>query len=171
MPLLLPLASKRSRAAARDPAAQRAVPMSNFFAETSDQPHVAGATLLRDHARLLALSGAAAIAFSSTLVRLSKASASTAAIFRCAYALGAGLATVLANAQVVILPLLAWVLRAECPGARLFAAIPVARVRPPHLGRRRTPRLRERPDGRSALRRGRRRHLRRLSVPFARRRR
>lgn len=87
MPLLLPLASKRSRAAARDPAAQRAVPMSNFFAETSDQPHVAGATLLRDHARLLALSGAAAIAFSSTLVRLSKASASTAAIFRCAYAL------------------------------------------------------------------------------------
>ena len=40
-----------------------------------------------DRGRALAVAGAAAIAFSSTLVRLSKASPSTAAIFRCAYAL------------------------------------------------------------------------------------
>ena len=128
--------------------------------------------LALEHVRILALAGATAIAFSSTLVRLSKASPSTAAIFRCAYALpllaflahgenrrygsrswrerrwallsgvffaadlilwhnsirdvGAGLATVLANGQVVMLPLLAWMLRGEHPGGRLFAALPVA---------------------------------------------
>lgn len=132
----------------------------------------AAAPRARDRVRLLALSGATTIAFSSTLVRLSKASPSTAAIFRCAYALpvlavlayredrrlgarswrerrpalvagvffaadlilwhnsiedvGAGLATVLANGQVVVLPLLAWVLRSEYPGSRLLAAIPLA---------------------------------------------
>ena len=107
--------------------------------------------------------GAVAIAFSSILVRLSHASPSTAAIFRCVYALpvlraarpgsrtgasaagrpgaaasrsasgvffavdlmlwhhsigdvGAGLATVLANVQVVLVPLVAWAVLAERPG-------------------------------------------------------
>src|SRR5207248_2108583 len=103
--------------------------------------------------------GAVAIAFSSILVRLSHASPSTAAIFRCAYALpvlgliawredrrhgprswkqrriavasgvfftidlllwhhsigdiGAGLATVLANVQIVLVPLVAWAVLAR----------------------------------------------------------
>ena len=122
--------------------------------------------------RTLALLGALTIAFSSILVRLSHASPSTAAIFRCAYALpilgmlaygedrrfgrrgwreraaglgagvffaadmmlwnhsivdvGAGLATVLANIQVVLLPLVAWALLAEHPGRRVLAALPLA---------------------------------------------
>ena len=115
--------------------------------------------------------GAGAIAFSSILVRLSHASPSTAAIFRCAYALpilgalawredrrlgprdthdrraaaaagvffaadlllwhhsiedvGAGLATVLANVQVVFVPLLAWAILGERPHRRVLAALPV----------------------------------------------
>ena len=119
-----------------------------------------------------ALLGAVAIAFSSILVRLSHASPSTAAIFRCAYALpllglfawvedrrygrrtwasrrvaiaaglffavdlilwhhsirdvGAGLATVLANVQVVLVPLVAWFVLAERPGRRVLAALPLA---------------------------------------------
>jgi drug/metabolite transporter (DMT)-like permease len=119
-----------------------------------------------------AVLGAAAIAFSSILVRLSHASPSTAAIFRCAYALpvlgllawredrrlgprrwterriavasgvffaadlimwhhsigdvGAGLATVLANIQVVLVPLVAWAVLAERPGRQVLAALPVA---------------------------------------------
>ena len=118
------------------------------------------------------LLGALAIAFSSILVRLSHASPSTAAIFRCAFALpvlgvlawledrrfgrrswaerrvlvpagvffaidlilwhhsiedvGAGLATVLANIQVVLVPLVAWALLAERPGRRILAALPIA---------------------------------------------
>ncbi|HZU61955.1 MAG TPA: DMT family transporter [Solirubrobacteraceae bacterium] len=122
--------------------------------------------------RLCALLGAVAIAFSSILVRLSHASPSTAAIFRCAYALpalgllawledrrfgvrswperrtavaagvffaadlilwhhsiadiGAGLATVLANVQVVLVPLTAWVWLSERPGRRVLAALPLA---------------------------------------------
>jgi drug/metabolite transporter (DMT)-like permease len=118
--------------------------------------------------------GALAIAFSSILVRLSHASPSTAAIFRCVYALpvlgllvwredrqfgsrlwrerrfaiasgaflgvdlllwhrsiedvGAGLATVLANVQVVLLPLVAWMLLAEHPGRRVLAALPPVAV-------------------------------------------
>jgi drug/metabolite transporter (DMT)-like permease len=122
--------------------------------------------------RLCAMLGAVAIAFSSILVRLSHASPSTAAIFRCAYALpllgwiawredrrlgprswtdrrwaiasgvffavdlilwhhsigdiGAGLATVLANVQVVLVPLVAWMVLAERPGARVLAALPIA---------------------------------------------
>jgi drug/metabolite transporter (DMT)-like permease len=129
-------------------------------------------TPAREHARTLAVGGASAIAFSSTLVRLSKASPSTAAIFRCGYALpvlwllawredrrygrrtwaerrvalasgvffaadlllwhhsiedvGAGLATVLANAQVVIVPLLAWGFRSEYPGTRVLIGLPFA---------------------------------------------
>jgi drug/metabolite transporter (DMT)-like permease len=122
--------------------------------------------------RICAVLGAVAIAFSSILVRLSHASPSTAAIFRCAYALpvlgviawledrrfghrtwrdrrvalgagvffafdlilwhhsigdvGAGLATVLANVQVVLVPLVAWVLLSERPGGRVLAALPIA---------------------------------------------
>src|SRR5438067_4316916 len=116
--------------------------------------------------------GAVAIAFSSIFVRLSHASPSTAAIFRCAYALpalgllawledrrfgarswrerriaigagvffaadlilwhhsiadiGAGLATVLANIQVVLVPLVAWALLSERPGRHVLAALPIA---------------------------------------------
>src|SRR5438270_12830399 len=122
--------------------------------------------------RLCAMMGAVAIAFSSILVRLSHASPSTAAIFRCAYALpvlgllawredrrlggrswqdrrvalgsgvffatdllmwhhsigdiGAGLATVLANIQVVLVPLVAWALLSERPGRHVLAALPIA---------------------------------------------
>jgi drug/metabolite transporter (DMT)-like permease len=122
--------------------------------------------------RIAALIGAVTIAFSSILVRLSHASPSTAAIFRCAYALpalgllawledrrygarswrdrqfavyagvffcadlimwhhsiedvGAGLATVLANIQVVLVPLVAWAVLAEHPSRRVLAALPVA---------------------------------------------
>jgi drug/metabolite transporter (DMT)-like permease len=122
--------------------------------------------------RVCAILGAGTIAFSSILVRLSHATPSTAAIFRCAYALpvlgllawrenrrlgprswserraalaagvffavdlmlwhrsiadvGAGLATVLANIQVVLMPLVAWVVLAERPGRRVLGALPVA---------------------------------------------
>jgi drug/metabolite transporter (DMT)-like permease len=122
--------------------------------------------------RVCAALGAFAIAFSAILVRLSHASPSTAAIFRCAYALpllgllawsedrrlgrrswadrrtavaaglffaadlllwhhsigdiGAGLATVLANIQVVLVPLVAWALLAERPGRQVLVALPIA---------------------------------------------
>jgi drug/metabolite transporter (DMT)-like permease len=122
--------------------------------------------------RVCAVLGAVAIAFSSILVALSHASPSTAAIFRCAYALpvlgllawledrrlgprswgerrfaiaagvffaadlilwhhsigdiGAGLATVLANIQVVLVPLTAWVWLSERPGRQVLAALPLA---------------------------------------------
>lgn len=128
--------------------------------------------MIGTHASTFALLGAVTIAFSSILVRLSHASPSTAAIFRCAYALpilgllawaedrrfgrrewrqrraglaagiffavdillwnhsiadvGAGLATVLANVQVVLLPLVAWALLAERPGRPVLLALPVA---------------------------------------------
>lgn len=120
----------------------------------------------------LAMLGAVTIAFSSILVRLSHASPSTAAVFRCAYALpvlgllalredrrlgrrgwrerriaiasgvffaadlilwhnsiadiGAGLATVLVNVQVVLVPLVAWAVLSERPGRQVLAAIPLA---------------------------------------------
>jgi drug/metabolite transporter (DMT)-like permease len=126
------------------------------------------------HERAYALGGAVTIAFSSILVRLSHASPSTAAIFRCVYALpilgllawyedrrfgarswrerragllagiffsadlllwhhsigdvGAGLATVLANIQVVLLPLVAWALLSERPGPRVLLALPISLV-------------------------------------------
>jgi drug/metabolite transporter (DMT)-like permease len=122
--------------------------------------------------RVCAILGAVAIAFSSILVRLSHATPSTAAIFRCGYALpvlgllawledrrlgprhwrerrvavasgvffaidlilwhhsigdvGAGLATVLANVQVVLVPLVAWMLLSERPARAVLAALPLA---------------------------------------------
>jgi len=122
--------------------------------------------------RICAILGALAIAFSSILVRLSHASPTTAAIFRCVYALpvlgllawredrrlgarswadrrwavasgvffavdlilwhhsigdiGAGLATVLANVQVVLVPLVAWAVLSERPGRQVLAALPIA---------------------------------------------
>jgi drug/metabolite transporter (DMT)-like permease len=125
-------------------------------------------------ARVCAVLGAITIAWSSILVKLSAASPSTAAIFRCAYALpvlavlafledrrygarawrdrraaiaggffmapdlilwhhsieevGAGLATVLANIQVVGVPLVAWVLLRERPSRRLLIALPITCV-------------------------------------------
>jgi drug/metabolite transporter (DMT)-like permease len=122
--------------------------------------------------RICALLGAITIAFSSILVREAGASPSTAAIFRCAYALpvlgllawledrrfgarrwqdrayalgagvffaadlimwhhsiedvGAGLATVLANIQVVLVPLVAWAVLSERPNRHVLAALPLA---------------------------------------------
>ncbi|MCL2418393.1 MAG: EamA family transporter [Conexibacteraceae bacterium] len=125
-------------------------------------------------ARLCATLGALTIAWSSIFVKLSHASPSTAAIFRCAYAVpvllvlavledrrygarswhdrraaiaagvflaidlvlwhhsieevGAGLGTVLANIQVILVPLVAWVLLSERPGARVLAALPATLI-------------------------------------------
>ncbi|MFZ0088647.1 MAG: DMT family transporter [Solirubrobacteraceae bacterium] len=129
---------------------------------------------IQGHERAFALTGAVTIAFSSILVRLSHTSPSTAAIFRCAYALpvlavvawredrrygsrpwrerraglvagiffaidillwnhsiadvGAGLATVLANVQVVLVPLVAWAVLAERPARPILWALPVALI-------------------------------------------
>jgi drug/metabolite transporter (DMT)-like permease len=115
--------------------------------------------------------GALVIAFSGILVRLAEVSPSTAAVFRCVYALpplallawlerrrygprprrdrllalaagvmfaadltfwhhsiaavGAGLATVLGNVQVVLVGLMAWVALGERPDPRSLTAIPV----------------------------------------------
>ncbi|HEY1540289.1 MAG TPA: DMT family transporter [Solirubrobacteraceae bacterium] len=120
---------------------------------------------------LAALAGALTIAFSAILVDLAGVSPSTAAVFRCAYALpvlgalalherrrhgpapagswvrasaagaffaadlilwhhsiadvGAGLATVLANLQVVLVALAAWLLLGERPSRRVAAAVPL----------------------------------------------
>ncbi len=116
--------------------------------------------------------GALIIAFSAILVRLADVTPSTAAFFRCLYALpvlaflaarerrrfgprpigqrrlawiagsmfaldlifwhhaieevGAGLATVLGNTQVVFVGILAWVILKEHPGARALIAVPLA---------------------------------------------
>jgi drug/metabolite transporter (DMT)-like permease len=121
--------------------------------------------------RAMAILGALAIAFSSILVRLADVSPSTAAVFRCAYAVpilyllarredrrlgprpgrdrrlaaiagvffaidlvcwhhaindvGAGLATVLGNLQVAFVPLIAWAVIKEKPGARVLATLPL----------------------------------------------
>jgi drug/metabolite transporter (DMT)-like permease len=118
-----------------------------------------------------AAAGALVIAFSAILVRLAEVSPSTAAVFRCAYALpllgllahrehtrygprparernialvagvffaadltfwhhsigavGAGLATVLANVQVVLVGVIAWLALGERPDARSGLAVPV----------------------------------------------
>jgi drug/metabolite transporter (DMT)-like permease len=126
---------------------------------------------LRQRPVLTAVLGALTIAFSAIFVRLADVSPTTAAFFRCAYALpplallawyerrrygprapgqarlawiagvffaadlvlwhhaieqvGAGLATVLGNTQVVIVALAAWVLLGERPGARVAISVPV----------------------------------------------
>ena len=121
----------------------------------------------------LAVCGAATISFSAILVRAANVSPSTAAIFRCAYALpvlgllaylershtrdqhvrrrpwlaaaagiflatdliswhhaiadvGAGLATVLGNAQVAVVPFAAWCLYRERLSRRVLVMLPVA---------------------------------------------
>src|SRR4051794_2422952 len=119
----------------------------------------------------MAVFGALAIAFSAILVRQAAVSPSTAAVFRCAYAVpilylltrledrrlgprprhdrrlaaiaglffaidlvcwhhaiddvGAGLATVLGNLQVAFVPLIAWAILDERPGARVLATLPL----------------------------------------------
>ncbi|PZS11860.1 MAG: hypothetical protein DLM64_05920, partial [Solirubrobacterales bacterium] len=136
---------------------------------TTEPTRLRALMTVEGHERLCALLGAVTIAFSSILVRLSHASPSTAAIFRCVYALpllgllawredrrngsrswrerraglgagvffaadlllwhhsigdvGAGLATVLANIQVVLVPLVAWALLAERPAATVLGAL------------------------------------------------
>jgi len=118
-----------------------------------------------------AVAGALTIAFSAILVKLAEVEPSTAAIFRCLYALpalgllawledrrlgprtarrrwmtipagvlfaadlifwhhaiqdvGAGLATVLGNLQVVIVPLAAWAVLGERGQGRVFASLPL----------------------------------------------
>src|SRR5215207_10437692 len=149
--------ARASRARCLDPPAAR-YPRLVSIAVT-DRPVLAGVL------------GALVIAFSAILVRLAEVSPSTAAFFRCAYALpllallawledrrygprplrerlplwaagvmfaadltfwhhsieavGAGLATVLGNIQVVLVGLLAWVALGERPDNRALAAIPV----------------------------------------------
>ncbi len=129
---------------------------------------------LDDRPVLAAVLGALTIAFSAIFVRLADVSPSTAAIFRCAYALpplallawmerrrygprapgqrrlallaglffaadlvlwhhaigavGAGLATVLGNTQVVMVPILAWLLLGERPGVRIAMSVPIVLV-------------------------------------------
>ena len=122
----------------------------------------------------LLVAGAACIAFSGILVRLADVTPSTAAFYRCFYALpallvialverrrygsrernarllawiagcffaadlifwhhsiaavGAGLATVLGNVQVVLVPIAAWLLLSERPAGRVAAAVPVVLI-------------------------------------------
>jgi drug/metabolite transporter (DMT)-like permease len=126
---------------------------------------------LADRPVLAAVLGAMTIAFSAIFVALADVSPSTAAIFRCGYALpalavlavverrrygprapgqrrlallagvffavdlvfwhhaidavGAGLATVLGNTQVVIVPIAAWLLFGERPGGRVALSVPL----------------------------------------------
>lgn len=130
--------------------------------------------ILGDNPVLTAAAGAAFIASSGVLVRLSDASPVTVAIFRCLYALpllgllalwearrvgplprralllawtagiffaldlvlwhhaiaavGAGLATVLGNLQVLIVGFAAWALLSEKPNRGLFVAVPIVLV-------------------------------------------
>ena len=127
--------------------------------------------LLVERPVLTAILGALTIAGSGVLVRLADVPPSTAAFFRCAYALpplallawyerrrygprgagqtrlawiagaffaadlilwhhaiaqvGAGLATVLANTQVVVVPLAAWLFLGERPSGRVAISVPV----------------------------------------------
>jgi drug/metabolite transporter (DMT)-like permease len=122
----------------------------------------------------LLVAGAACIAFSGILVRLADVPPSTAAFYRCLYAVpplaliallerrrhgtrgmrsrglawlagaffaadlilwhhsiagvGAGLATVLGNVQVVLVPLAAWLFLSERPSGRIAAAVPIVLV-------------------------------------------
>jgi drug/metabolite transporter (DMT)-like permease len=125
-------------------------------------------------APFIALAGALTIAFSAILVHQAGVHPTTAAVYRCAYALpllgllawrerrlygpraagqqrlaliaglffaadlifwhqaiadvGAGLATVLGNLQVVIVPFAAWAVLAEAPGRRILAALPLTMI-------------------------------------------
>lgn len=127
--------------------------------------------LLAERPVLTAVLGALTIAGSAVLVRLADVPPSTAAFFRCAYALpplaliawyerrrygprapgqtrlawiagaffaadlilwhhaiaqvGAGLATVLGNTQVVVVPIAAWLFLGERPSARVAISVPV----------------------------------------------
>ncbi len=127
--------------------------------------------MLGDHPALAGALGALVIAFSAILVKLAEVSPSTAATFRCAYALpalgllawherrrygprpardrwlalfagvmfaadltfwhhaiaavGAGLSTVLASTQIVLVGLIAWVWLGERPSTRSLTAIPI----------------------------------------------
>jgi drug/metabolite transporter (DMT)-like permease len=129
---------------------------------------------VRERPALAGAIGALVIAFSAILVRLAEVSPSTAAFFRCLYALpvlgalawverrrygprsrrerllalaagvalaadltfwhhsieavGAGLATVLGNVQVVVVGVIAWVVLGERPDNRALASIPVVFV-------------------------------------------
>jgi drug/metabolite transporter (DMT)-like permease len=128
---------------------------------------------MRDRPVAFALAGALTIAFSGILVRLADVSPTTAAFFRCLYALpalgalawwerrrlgprpqrrvavwgagllfaadlvfwhyaiadvGAGLATVLGNLQVVLVAFVAWATLGERPEARVLAAVPVVLI-------------------------------------------
>src|SRR5215212_10903141 len=157
---------------------------------------------------LAAVAGALTIAFSAILVKLAGVSPSTAAIFRCAYALpvlgalalwedrrfgargrrdrllaaaagvffagdlifwhhaiedvGAGLATVLGNLQLVIIPFAAWAMLRGAHRAPHPRRAP-ARVqrRPADLGRARVGRLRRASGARRAVRLVHRDHVRR----------
>ena len=129
--------------------------------------------LLRDRPVVTAVGGALCIAFSAILVRYADVTPSTAAFFRCAYALpalavialierqgrrrplrerwfafaagaffeadlifwhhsieavGAGLATVLGNTQVVFVGSLAWLFLREKPSTRSLFAIPIVLI-------------------------------------------
>lgn len=129
---------------------------------------------LLEHPQLAAVAGALCIAFSGILVREAAVSPSTAAVFRCLYALpvlallawlegrrygplgartiwlsllagcffaadltfwahsigavGAGLATVLGNLQVVVVGIAAWLLYGERPRRPILVALPVVIV-------------------------------------------
>ncbi len=129
-------------------------------------------TRLTDNAGRTAVAGALTIAFSAILVRKANVAPSTAAVFRCGYAVpplallaarerrgqrprtrreiklsiwagaffaadlicwayairdvGAGLATVLGNLQVVLVGLVAWLTLGERPERRVLAALPIA---------------------------------------------
>jgi drug/metabolite transporter (DMT)-like permease len=129
---------------------------------------------LQSRALAFAVAGALTIAWSSILVELADVSPSTAAIFRCAYAVpvlallawredrklgprtarshwlaaaagiffaadlifwhhsiadvGAGLATVLGNLQVALIPIVAWVVLSEHPSRRVLATLPVVLI-------------------------------------------
>jgi drug/metabolite transporter (DMT)-like permease len=137
---------------------------------TAATPHAPTAHVLGP-APLVALAGALTIAFSAILVRKAGVNPTTAALYRCAYAVpvlgllawrerrrygpranvrqrlalltglflaadlifwhqaiadvGAGLATVLGNLQVVIVPFAAWAVLSEAPGRRILAALPL----------------------------------------------
>jgi drug/metabolite transporter (DMT)-like permease len=123
---------------------------------------------------VIALFGALTIAFSAILVHQADVHPTTAALYRCAYAVpilgllawreqrrygprakgqqrlaviagllfaadlifwhqaigdvGAGLATVLGNLQVVIVPFAAWAVLGEAPGRRILAALPLTLI-------------------------------------------